>query len=78
MNPATIKLFLPNGDSQGLRIAEISNWSGIAVAAPRVEIKTFLKRAELGRSGVYFLIGYDAEDNNVEAYTANKGWGAAR
>src|SRR5437867_861722 len=37
MPSATIKLFLPHGDPKRLRTAEISNWSGKAVAAARVD-----------------------------------------
>ena len=38
MTSATIKLFLPHGDAKGLRTAEISNWTGKALAAPRTEL----------------------------------------
>ena len=38
MNSATITLFLPLGDAKSIRTAEISNWSGKAVAAPRTEL----------------------------------------
>lgn len=58
---ATIKLFLPFGNAQGIRTAEISNWSGKAVAAPRSELKHFMARDELKNPGVYFLIGDDEE-----------------
>lgn len=58
---ATIKLFLPFGNAQGIRTAEISNWSGKAVAAPRSELKHFMSRDELKNPGVYFLIGDDEE-----------------
>ena len=58
---ATIKLFLPFGNAQGIRTAEISNWSGKAVAAPRSELKHFMSREELKNPGVYFLIGDDEE-----------------
>lgn len=49
---ATIKLFLPRGDAKSLRTAEISNWTGKAVAAPRTEFDELLAREELekGRS----------------------------
>jgi hypothetical protein len=47
MQAATIKLFLPSGEATGIRTAEISNWTGKAVAGPRTEIDTLLKRAEL-------------------------------
>lgn len=58
---ATIKLFLPFGNAQGIRTAEISNWTGKAVAAPRSELKHFMSREELKTRGVYFLIGDDDE-----------------
>lgn len=60
MPPATIKLFLPNGDAQSLRVAEISNWNGKALAAPRTELDAFFKRDELDKPGVYLLLGANA------------------
>ena len=39
MTSATIKLFLPRGNAKSLRTAEISNWTGKAVAAPRTEVQ---------------------------------------
>lgn len=68
MAAATIKLFLSNGDAQGLRIAELSNWTGKALAAPRTELENLLKRDELNQSGVYFLVGTNAESNKPRAY----------
>ena len=59
MQAATIKLFLPTGDANGVRTAEISNWTGRAIAGPRTEIGALLKRDELNRPGVYILLGYD-------------------
>jgi hypothetical protein len=44
MTSATIKLFLPRGDAKRLRTAEISNWTGKAVAAPRTELDELLQR----------------------------------
>ncbi len=55
MNSATIKLFLPLGDPRQLRTAEISNWSGKAVAAPRTDLDALLSREELDKPGVYLL-----------------------
>jgi len=57
MQAATIKLFLPAGDATGIRTAEISNWTGKAIAGPRTEIDMLLKRPELDSPGVYLLIG---------------------
>lgn len=59
MQAATIKLFLPAGEATGIRTAEISNWTGKAIAGPRTEIDSLLKRPELNSPGVYILIGSD-------------------
>ena len=68
MTSATIKLFLPRGDAKSLRTAEISNWTGKAVAAPRTEIDDLLAREELDKAGVYILIGSDPLTNAARAY----------
>jgi hypothetical protein len=68
MISATIKLFLPKGDSKSIRTAEISNWSGKAVAAPRTELDELLVRGELDKAGIYFLLGSDPPTNKPRAY----------
>lgn len=68
MTSATIKLFLPRGDAKSLRTAEISNWTGKAVAAPRTELDELLAREELEKAGVYILIGRDPLTNAARAY----------
>lgn len=68
MATATIKLFLPRGDAKSLRTAEISNWTGKAVAAPRTELDVLLQREELDKSGVYILIGTDPLSGSPHAY----------
>lgn len=68
MAASTIKIFLPQGNPKGLRTAEVSNWTGKAIAAPRSEFKEFLAREELQNSGVYFLIGTDPETGEAMAY----------
>ena len=68
MTSATIKLFLPRGDAKSLRTAEISNWTGKAVAAPRTELDELLTREELDKAGVYILLGTDPLTNAPRAY----------
>ncbi len=68
MASATIKLFLPYGDGKRLRTAEISNWSGKALAAPRTDLDELLKREELEQSGVYILTGTDPATAKPMAY----------
>src|SRR5947207_8951782 len=68
MTSATIKLFLPRGDAKSLRTAEISNWTGKAIAAPRTELDELLQREELDKAGVYILSGSDPLSGSPRAY----------
>ncbi len=68
MPSATIKLFLPRGDAKGLRTAEISNWTGKAIAAPRTELNDLLAREELDKTAVYILLGSNPLTGEPHAY----------
>ena len=68
MPSATIKIFLVHGDPKRLRTAEISNWTGKAVAGPRSEFDGILSREESGGSGIYFLTGIDPDSGNPALY----------
>jgi hypothetical protein len=68
MPSATIKLFLVNGEPKRLRTAELSNWTGKAVAGPRSELDGVLAREESQKSGVYFLTGNDPESGKGAVY----------
>ena len=68
MPTATLKLFLASGDPKRLRTAELSNWTGKAVAAPRVDFEKLLAREESLGTGVYFLTGVDPETNEKAIY----------
>ena len=68
MAGATIKIFLPTGEAESLRVAEISNWTGKALAAPRSELEQILAREEMSQSGIYFLIGRDPDTDKPIAY----------
>ncbi len=65
---ATIKLFLVHGNPNGLRTAELSNWSGKAISAPRTEVIDLLKREELTNTGFYLLTGVSAESGEKAIY----------
>lgn len=68
MPTATIKIFLAHGDPKRLRTAELSNWTGKAVAGPRSEFDSVLAREESQKSGVYFLTGVDPESGRGAVY----------
>ena len=68
MPSATLKIFLVFGDPKRLRTAELSNWTGKAVAGPRSEIEKILAREESESSGVYFLTGINPDTNKPAVY----------
>jgi hypothetical protein len=68
MTSATIKIFLVHGDPKRLRTAELSNWTGKAVAGPRSEFEGVISREETEGSGIYFLTGTDPESGKPSIY----------
>jgi hypothetical protein len=68
MPSATLKIFLVFGDPKRLRTAELSNWTGKAVAGPRSEFDKILDRDESQSSGVYFLTGINPGTNKQSIY----------
>lgn len=57
----SVRLFLADGTIGGLLTAEIMNWTGHVVAAPRSELAALLKRTETSRTGIYILLGDDPD-----------------
>lgn len=68
MPSATIRIFLVYGDPKRLRTAELSNWTGKAIAGPRSEFDGIIAREESRNSGVYFLTGNDPETGSNVVY----------
>lgn len=60
-NGKQIRVYLVDGAPGGLLTAEIMNWTGHIVAAPRSDLGDLLAREEVRRTGVYFLIGDDPD-----------------
>ena len=65
---ATVKIFLTLGDPASVRTAEISNWTGKAVAGPRSQLDHILQRDEANKPGVYFLTGINPENGRDRVY----------
>ncbi|MFZ4987284.1 MAG: GIY-YIG nuclease family protein [Blastocatellia bacterium] len=68
MPTATIKIFLVQGNPKSLRTAELSNWTGKAVAGPRSEFESVIARDEAANPGVYLLTGADPETGRAAVY----------
>lgn len=59
-----IRVYLVDGTPGGLLTAEIMNWTGHVIAAPRSDLADLLARDEVRRTGVYILIGDDPESQS--------------
>lgn len=70
----TIRIFVPDGDPEGVRIVELLNWTGVGLAFPRSSWPMLRDRPESGRSGVYVLSG-SAEGADDELPTVYVGQG---
>jgi hypothetical protein len=70
--PFSIKIFVPDGDPDGLRLIERSNWTGVGVVFNRTNYKQVLKRPEFDRTGVYVLVG-KSEDSALPTIYVGEG-----
>ena len=59
MSGKLIRLFLVDGNPNGLRTVEISNMTIYTTIFPRSKLKDFLQREESRKAGCYLLIGND-------------------
>ena len=70
--PFSIRIFVANGDPDGLRMIERSNWNGKAMMFPRPLLPDIKKREEFSRTGVYLLLG-PREDGEGEMLYIGEG-----
>ncbi len=56
----TVKLFFEEGNHHGIIHAEMINWTGFVIVAPRTALAELYKMKAIDGAGVYFLI-YDEE-----------------
>lgn len=64
----TIQIYLPEGEPQGIRIAEITTRTIQAVQVPRAKLASFFARRECEHIGVYFLFGEREESAKPAVY----------
>lgn len=53
----SVRVFLPDGDPDGIKVVEKSNWTGSGLVVPRALFAEARKREEFDRTGVYVLVG---------------------
>lgn len=66
--PYSIRIFLPAGDPDGIRVIEKSNWNGSGLVFPRSLFGDAKSRRELERTGVYVLVGSPEESGLPAVY----------
>jgi hypothetical protein len=54
--PFSLRIFVADGDPDGLRLVERSNWIGKAVMFPRALFPQVRNRSEFQQTGVYLLL----------------------
>lgn len=57
-DPFTIRIFVPEGDPEGIRIIDRLSSTGIFFVFPRIKWEQLRSRTELNQSGIYILSGY--------------------
>ena len=66
--PFTLRIFVPDGDAEGVRIIDRMNWTGLGITFPREKWPEIKKRPEFGKTGVYILVGYQEDDDLPTLY----------
>lgn len=66
--PFSLRIFVANGDPDGLRLVERSNWIGKAVIFPRAIYSDVRNRGEFQQTGVYLLLGPREQGDGEKVY----------
>ena len=72
-DPFTIRVFVADGDPEGVRLVDRMNWTGVGVVFPRERWQAARSRAELGRTGIYILVGYKEGDEDLPTLYIGEG-----
>ncbi len=71
----TIRIFVPDGDPEGVRIIDRMASTGLAITFPRAQWPHIKSRPEFQRAGVYVLSGYATEDADLPTLYIGQGDG---
>jgi hypothetical protein len=64
-DPFTIRIFVPDGDPEGVRLIDRMNWTGLGVVFRRSDWQAVRNRVEFQRTGIYILVGYRQPDDDL-------------
>lgn len=57
-DPFTIRIFVPDGDPNGVRVIDKMNWTGVGLTFPKAKWTEIRDREEFNLPGIYILRGY--------------------
>jgi hypothetical protein len=63
--PFTIRIFVSDGDPEGIRIIDRMNWTGTGIVFPRAKWEDVKQRNEMNKTGIYILVGYQENDSDL-------------
>ena len=66
--PKTIQVFLPEGTTSGIRIADVTSRTVEAIAIPRSRLEAASKHPEIEGVGVYYLFGETDDESQPLVY----------
>jgi uncharacterized protein DUF4357 len=72
LKPFSLRIFVADGDPDGLRLVERSNWVGKVLMFPRALLPQVKQRPEVSQTGVYLLLG-PREDGEGEMLYVGEG-----
>ena len=61
-------MLVPEGNPNGMKIIELTGWSGKCFVVPRQSLKTLKDRAEVNQPGLYLLFGIDESSTDQLVY----------
>ncbi len=64
-DPFTIRIFVPEGDPEGVRIIDRLSSTGIFLSFPRTKWEQVKNRIDFGQAGIYILSGYADPDDEL-------------
>ncbi|HEY1773670.1 MAG TPA: GIY-YIG nuclease family protein [Gammaproteobacteria bacterium] len=72
-DPFTIRIHLPDGDPEGVRVVDRLGWTGVGITFPRDQWPTVKSREEFNKPGIYVLTGYSEESPELPTVYIGKG-----
>ncbi len=59
MTPKALQVLIPSGIPNGMKVIELSGWTGKCFVVPRQSLKELKDRSEANQPGLYLLFGVD-------------------